>query len=101
MKVRAERRVSERDSLVKIKSVVLTHAWARSTHLNAARPHEIELIFNGKLSVTATMDPDALHKTVVELPKATRVKRFEVRIKTSLDRTLGTDAVGFAAVQLR
>jgi len=86
---------------VKIKSVVLTHAWARSTHLNAPRAHEIELVFNGKLVVSATMDPDAMHKTVVDLPKATRVKRFEIHIKSSLDRTVGTDGVGFAEIEVR
>lgn len=86
---------------VRADRVLLTHAWPRGTHPNAPRPMTVQLVVNDKQELTFQMDPDPLKKTVVELGAPERVRKLRLTILQSLDRTLGTDAVGFAEVELQ
>jgi hypothetical protein len=80
--------------------LLLSHAWPRLGDRKKAQPSQVELVLNGgEFRQAIELDPDPLRKTSVELPPG-KVLEVELRILTSVNRKLGTDAVGFSEIEL-
>jgi hypothetical protein len=88
------------DRGVNAKRLLLSHAWPRPADRGKAQPSVVELVLNrGEHRQSIELDPDPMRKTSIDLPPG-KVLEVELRVLESVNRTLGTDAVGFSEIEL-
>ncbi|MFK7741528.1 MAG: hypothetical protein AB8H80_14515 [Planctomycetota bacterium] len=80
--------------------IVLTPSEPRRDGHTAARPATGEIVIGDQI-LPFRIDADPMRKTVVALPKKTRLSRFQVRIRDVQNGEIGNAIVGFSMIEAR